>query len=128
MWSEPVLVNLYFLEYVSRYWNAILPRLTDDDRVQQRLKSCVGLITGYLVNKSFPPPLKSEISAFVVTQAKRRSDLADQSNTDQALALLESSRILRSFQDKDPKLDIVRRIDLCFDAFWNWKLGQRLRY
>jgi hypothetical protein len=126
--SEPILVNLNFVQFVSRYWDAILPRLTSDERVQQRLKSCVGLITSYLVQRGFAPPIESELSAFVVAQAKGRSDLAEQRNTEQALALLERSRILRSFQDKDPKLEVVRRIDLCFDAFWNWKLGQRLKY
>jgi len=126
--SESILVNLNFVQFVAKYWDAILPRLSADQKTQQRLKSCVGLITSYLVEQGFAPPIEAHLSAFVVAKAEGKSDLAEKSNANQALALLERSRILRSFEDPDPELDVVRRIDLCFDAFWSWKLGQRLRY
>jgi hypothetical protein len=126
--SESILVNLNYVQFVSKYWDAILPRLSADQKTQQRLKSCVGLITSYLVERGSAPPMEAQLSAFVVAKAEGKSDLAEKSNANQALALLERSRILRSFDDRDPELDVVRRIDLCFDVFWNWKLGQRLRY
>lgn len=124
--SAASLVNLNFLEFVASFWDTLLPRIGEDERWQQRLKTCVGLITTYLVEHGDFSPGEAELAEFVIAKAKGKSDLSEPGNTPSAIGKLERGGLLRGFDAPDPELDVIRKIELTFDVFWNWKLGQRL--
>ena len=126
--SETMLINLNYAQFLKRYWETVVPRLSADQKAQQRLQTAVGLITSFLIDKGFEPPAEQELVNFVAERAKGKSDLSEGGNSRDSIELLERSRILCIFEAKDPELDLVRKVDLCFEAFWNWKLGQRLNY
>jgi hypothetical protein len=121
------LVDLNFIDFISKFWEMLLPRITTDGRIQKRLKTCVSLVTSYLMEHDDLLPPESELLDFVAQRAKGKSDLSDQGNTLAAVRMLERGGVLRAFDASDPELGSIRRIELTFDVFWNWNLAERLR-
>src|ERR1700730_3955996 len=121
------LADLNFIDFIRKFWEVLLPRITEDHRIQKRLKTCVTLIASYLMEQGNFSPSESELIDFVVARAKGKSDLSEPENTLAAVRMLETGGVLRGFDVPDPDLGSIRKIELTFDVFWNWNLGTRLR-
>lgn len=120
------LVDLNFINFISKFWETLLPRLSIDARIQTRLKNCTSLIASYLMTYGNAPPSEGELLDFIISRAKVHSDLAQPGNASAAVLMLERGGMLRGFDVPDSEFESIRKVELAFDVFWNWHLGRRL--
>ena len=121
------LVDLNFIDFVSEFWEKLLPRLTSDRQIQIRLGNCTRLIVGYLKGVGNVSPTESELQEFIIKKAKNKLvDLALPGNVSEAIQMLERGGVLRGFDIPDSEVETIHKVELIFDVFWNWNLSKRL--